>query len=661
MKIRSVKISNVRSFLEQQTLLVDGEIAILVGPNGGGKTNLLDTIIIAIKRYLMPPAYIRQIPQPHDPYYHDFTYNDQLNNTPLDRYSGSEGEPQEVEIAFEVTTQDIANIAMIKADAKRLVKAEKRNVHGSRSEGAADWDLSILNAGDVVSLRIENGNVFARAPGEHLFLNYLQAYEADNSLRRLSGMQELRETLLYLPVNRTAQDVSAEVVLANVNASDLKRQSDAMTSKHPSSISNRAIATIAQSHRRLEQTHGAGALDKLKAEPNMTRLTKALTALGYEWSVECINPDNNTYTILLEKQGSAFRIGSASSGERQLLTYLLAIYALDVRDALILIDEPELHLHPRWQKALLNLFEQLSVETGNQFIMATHSPTFISPTSVQYVSRVFSENQRSRIVRLERRGLPGTKHRFDAINSQNNERIFFADLVVLVEGPSDRMVMERMLAAREAKESAGGATVEVVAVHGKMMFSHYSALLKACGVRTILVADFDYVQQIGNDEIKSMLGVNTKKIKEAIGDPSSFDGATIVAMIDDTIAQGKWVGSTEEWKRIKSVRTKLRPDLSPEDMAKITKFIDGKRADDIYVLKEGTLEAYLPSGYGGKDIDKLIALINEPDFEERLPEPHRRELFEIADAIEKARQNIAARTVVAKIGETVGDTVAVLG
>src|SRR5690606_18753791 len=107
--------------------------------------------------------------------------------------------------------------------------------------------------------------------------------------------------------------------------------------------------------------------------------------------------------------------------------------------------------------------------TGNQFLMATHSPTFISPNSVQYVSRVYSENQKSRIVRLNSSALPRAKHQFEAINSQNNERIFFADLVVLVEGPSDRMVVERLLNNREASAGGGGATVEVVAVHGKMM------------------------------------------------------------------------------------------------------------------------------------------------------------------------------------------------
>lgn len=126
----------------------------------------------------------------------------------------------------------------------------------------------------------------------------------------------------------------------------------------------------------------------------------------------------------LTKQGSSFLVSAASSGERELLTYLFAIFALNVRNAVIIVDEPELHLHPRWQTTLFALFEKLSKVTGNQFVLATHSPTFISPASIQYVSRVYSENQRSNLVRLSTAGLPNPKHLFNIVNSENNERVF---------------------------------------------------------------------------------------------------------------------------------------------------------------------------------------------------------------------------------------------
>ena len=168
MKIRSVKISNVRSFLEEQTLLIEGEIAIIVGPNGGGKTNLLDTLIIAIKRYIMPPAYARHLPQPNDQYYHDITRNDQLNMTPLDKHSGSDGELQSITIEFEISDQDIANMAAIKAGAKTLIKGERFTVYGSPSETADGWDLTTINSGDRISLQIVDGAVVVSTDPQQL-------------------------------------------------------------------------------------------------------------------------------------------------------------------------------------------------------------------------------------------------------------------------------------------------------------------------------------------------------------------------------------------------------------------------------------------------------------------------------------------------------------
>ncbi|MDW6020643.1 AAA family ATPase [Mesorhizobium sp. BAC0120] len=620
---------------------MEGDIGILVGPNGGGKTNLLDALMISMRRHITPPVYEQHSPTEEEPNRYFFADNEAVNRLVLERHAKAKGEDQQVIIIqLEATPTDVANMATMKSEVKVVMAGERYRFEGGAIADAVNWDLAVIRPGDRISLMISNGAVVTSTPAEQLYLSYLHAFEQDSLARRLNGKKDLQTPLLYLPVTRSASEVTSQVSLAGINASDLRRQTDVMSSRNPGEISARAIATIAQRHRILEQEYGRAALEKLKEEDNMMRLSQALRELGYDWGVECLNPDTNTYTIKLQKQGSDFLISSASSGERQLLTYLLSIYALNVRDALIVIDEPELHLHPRWQRSLLRLFEKLAVDTGNQFLMATHSPTFISPTSVQYVSRVYSEAQESRIVGLNPGGLPSIKHQFEAINSQNNERIFFADLVVLVEGPSDRMVIERLLAEREAA-GASGATVEVVAVHGKMMFAHYATLLDACRVRHVLVADLDYVQQIGDDDIKGLLRLNARKIKDAIGDPSSIDGETIVRMIEDSIAAGRWVGSPEEWERIKAYRTKLGQNLSEQEQGRLEAFIGSQRQKGIYILRRGALEAYLPAGYGRKDIDKLIELVNAPDFEARLPEPNRNELLGIADAIEALRQEIS--------------------
>jgi len=59
-----------------------------------------------------------------------------------------------------------------------------------------------------------------------------------------------------------------------------------------------------------------------------------------------------------------------SAGEKQMLSFIA--YNSVYRDAVFLIDEPELSLHVDWQRQLFSILK--SQQTNNQFVIATHSP-----------------------------------------------------------------------------------------------------------------------------------------------------------------------------------------------------------------------------------------------------------------------------------------------
>jgi predicted ATPase len=66
-----------------------------------------------------------------------------------------------------------------------------------------------------------------------------------------------------------------------------------------------------------------------------------------------------------------------SSGEQQMLSFLC--YNAFYENSVIFIDEPELSLHPDWQRRLFpNLMKQ---QSSNQFVVATHSPMIYSKYS----------------------------------------------------------------------------------------------------------------------------------------------------------------------------------------------------------------------------------------------------------------------------------------
>ncbi len=63
-----------------------------------------------------------------------------------------------------------------------------------------------------------------------------------------------------------------------------------------------------------------------------------------------------------------------SAGEKQMLSFIC--YNAFYKDSVFFIDEPELSLHVDWQRQLFPILQ--SQGTGNQFIIATHSPFIYS-------------------------------------------------------------------------------------------------------------------------------------------------------------------------------------------------------------------------------------------------------------------------------------------
>ncbi|WP_196769272.1 AAA family ATPase [Vibrio cyclitrophicus] len=77
-------------------------------------------------------------------------------------------------------------------------------------------------------------------------------------------------------------------------------------------------------------------------------------------------------------------LASRSSGEQCLFLLFLGIISSIDDNSLILIDEPEISLHPSWQQRFVEILnESLSEYSGCHFIIATHSPLIVSDIAVK--------------------------------------------------------------------------------------------------------------------------------------------------------------------------------------------------------------------------------------------------------------------------------------
>lgn len=82
-----------------------------------------------------------------------------------------------------------------------------------------------------------------------------------------------------------------------------------------------------------------------------------------------------------ENHDTLVSIRYLSDGERQLYGLIVAMMILNPVDSIILIDEPELALHPAWQQVIMSIYTKIG--QNNQFIVATHSPQIIARTSIK--------------------------------------------------------------------------------------------------------------------------------------------------------------------------------------------------------------------------------------------------------------------------------------
>ncbi|MFV3368853.1 AAA family ATPase [Pseudomonas sp. NY15435] len=87
--------------------------------------------------------------------------------------------------------------------------------------------------------------------------------------------------------------------------------------------------------------------------------------------------------LALSRRGTSdlVRFIDLSSGEQQLLHLFARIIYTATPGEVLLIDEPEISLHVRWQQVLPSLFSSLAQELRCQFVIATHSPTLVANAS----------------------------------------------------------------------------------------------------------------------------------------------------------------------------------------------------------------------------------------------------------------------------------------
>ena len=112
--------------------------------------------------------------------------------------------------------------------------------------------------------------------------------------------------------------------------------------------------------------------------------TQLLTKL-----VDLDDSDNNR-PLFQTITGEKVHIEQLCSGEQQLYGRVVALMILNPKNSIILIDEPDIALHPEWQMNILDIYRKIG--ENNQFIITTHSPQLISNTHFSELTILLTKN-----------------------------------------------------------------------------------------------------------------------------------------------------------------------------------------------------------------------------------------------------------------------------
>jgi len=137
--------------------------------------------------------------------------------------------------------------------------------------------------------------------------------------------------------------------------------------------------------------------------------------------------------------GTETSIDDKGDGVKSLVTMALVQELAKVdskaKRQIIAIDEPEAHLHPRAIRSLKHVFEDVN-STSSQLLLATHNAIFVNRRNIR--SNIIVSNNRARPAQ-------GVEEVRDALGVESHDNLQAAELVIFVEGSTDKLVIGSLL------------------------------------------------------------------------------------------------------------------------------------------------------------------------------------------------------------------------
>lgn len=242
--------------------------------------------------------------------------------------------------------------------------------------------------------------------------------------------------------------------------------------------------------------------ESLTEEYKQLKKEKISIALQSEMAIKGFFSDIHPY---IKKEGDDALYPTSGDGRKKILAYSLLNFLKKEYDSdritIYLIEEPENSLHRSMQIALSKQLFDYSVY--DYFFLSTHSSELLYEMDDASLIRIYSEDKTT-----TESFIYNVPEEFVSVKKELNESLttaLFADRVLLIEGPSEKALFEKVLSVvRSTYELEGGYLLLVDGIK----FKPYYDILKKLSIIPIVKTDNDLKEKKGNVSHFDIIGFN---------------------------------------------------------------------------------------------------------------------------------------------------------
>ncbi len=671
MKITSIHIENILSY-KDETINFNNDLNIFVGANGSGKSNLMNIIIYILKRFCLKNYEItltrgiemieykkyvirEKIPIYGDNEEHFLAKNKNLSN-----------KDRAISFKIKFEDQDIKNLNEIFKHKETIYKFLSENIesiqfnddkYSVQPESIKEFfeiEERDLKKGEDIEIKIieEDKKLKVSNDRKENYMIYMKYFSLIYELLNLIGVKHnVKNTFIFFEAYRNNSKETTKVGIAkyeNHQYSNLQSLQNIKSLAYSIGTKSSYIMLATKKFGRIlrysiEQEDGR---EKFNKNKEYLKLKEFFKKFNYDINIECIDKEDNIYQFYLKRKGMKVEIDLISSGEREIINFIFGLFLEEIKDGIVIIDEPELHLHPNWQKKLIEILKKENCQNNIQMMFVTHSASFINYNLLNNIFRIYMNNDGfSRHIKisdmLNKKVEEDVRKKLNIINATNNEKIFFSKAVILVEGITDVILFKKIF---EEEIDNNTTDVEFININGKNNLNNFTSILDKLEIPWFYIGDNDNLREF--EETKRYFEFDTKNAtKDCSSKNKTYYCMNLLNEIENIVNgiekdNKKLIDSYMEYK--KNV-LKKSTNLSKEDEDIINNFINSKYTENIYILKKGEIEDYLKVGKKNKALgfDKAIKVASdENEYRNIVLEDDFKELIFIIKDIANKLMNI---------------------